>query len=179
MKKISRIFLLIIIALFITTGCEEDKITPQRNQNDNEFIRNGEKVDTTSMKHKHCTRDASAGTNTELVLEYDVYYTGEILNLLISHEELITNDQEILQKYETAYKQIAGHYEGLDYYEQTVTKTSNSVTNEIKINYDKIDIQKLLDIEGEEDNIIEDGKAKVDLYLALLKKFGGKCEDVA
>ena len=30
----------------------------------------------------------------------------------------------------------------------------------------------------EEDNIIENGKAKVDLYIALLKKFGGKCEDV-
>ena len=110
MKKISRIFLLIIIALFITTGCEEDKITPQRNQNDNKFISNGEKVDTTSMKHKHCTRDASAGTNTELVLEYDVYYTGEILNLLISHEELITNDQEILQKYENENKKIYVNY---------------------------------------------------------------------
>lgn len=175
MKKISKIILLMIISLFITTGCDESTSTPQKND---VIISDGEKVDTTSMKHKHCTREADAGTNTEMVLEYDLYYTGEILNLLISHEELITNDQEMLQKYETAYKQIAVHYEGLDYYEQTVTKTSTSVTNEIKINYDKIDIQRLLDIEGEEDNIIEDGKAKVDLYLALLKRFGGKCEDV-
>lgn len=175
MKKLSRIFLLIVIALFITTGCEEKTSTPQKN---NELITNGEKIDVSTMKHKHCTRAADAGANTEMVLEYDLYYTGEILNLLISHEELITNDQEMLQKFETAYKNIAVHYEGLDHYEQTVTKTNTSVTNEIKINYDKIDIQKLLDIEGEEDNIIEDGKAKVDLYLALLKRFGGTCEDV-
>lgn len=179
MKKISRIILLLIITLFITTGCEENTGTSQTNPGKNEIISNGERVDTSTMKHKHCTRDASAGTNTELVLEYDVYYTGEILNILISHEELITNDQETLQTYETAYKQIAVNYEGLEHYEQKVTKTKNSVTNEIKINYDEIDIKKLLAIEGEEDNIIEDGKAKVDLYLALLKKFGGKCEDVA
>ena len=57
-------------------------------------------------------------------------------------------------------------------------RTSNSVLNETTINYDEIDIKKLLDIEGEEDNIIEDGKAKVDLYIALLKRFGGTCEDV-
>lgn len=174
MKKISSLILLIIVSLFIVTGCDSQS----NNKANNQVISNGEKVDTKTMKHKHCTRGADAGTNTEMVLEYDVYYTGEKLNLLISHEELKTEDQEMLKEYEDAYKKIATYYEGLEYYEQEVTKTSNSVTNKTTINYDKIDIKKLLAIEGEEDNIIENGEAKVDLYLALLKRFGGKCEDV-
>ena len=174
MKKISSLILLIIVSLFIVTGCDSQS----NNKANNQVISNGEKVDTKTMKHKHCTRSADAGTNTDMVLEYDVYYTGEKLNLLISHEELKTEDQDMLKEYEDAYKNIATYYEGLEYYEQEVTKTSNSVTNKTTINYDKIDIKKLLAIEGEDDNIVENGEAKVDLYLALLKRFGGKCEDV-
>lgn len=174
MKKISSLILLIIVSLFIVTGCNSQS----NNKANNQVISNGEKVDTKTMKHKHCTRSADAGTNTDMVLEYDVYYTGEKLNLLISHEELKTEDQDMLKEYEDAYKKIATYYEGLEYYEQEVTKTSNSVTNKTTINYDKIDIKKLLAIEGEDDNIVENGEAKVDLYLALLKRFGGKCEDV-
>lgn len=174
MKKISSLILLIIVSLFIVTGCNSQS----NNKANNQVISNGEKVDTKTMKHKHCTRSADAGTNTDMVLEYDVYYTGEKLNLLISHEELKTEDQDMLKEYEDAYKKIATYYEGLEYYEQEVTKTSNSVTNKTTINYDKIDIKELLAIEGEEDNIVENGEAKVDLYLALLKRFGGKCEDV-
>ena len=174
MKKISSLILLIIVSLFIVTGCDSQS----NNKANNQVISNGEKVDTKTMKHKHCTRSADAGTNTDMVLEYDVYYTGEKLNLLISHEELKTEDQDMLKEYEDAYKKIATYYEGLEYYEQEVTKTSNSVTNKTTINYDKIDSKKLLAIEGEDDNIVENGEAKVDLYLALLKRFGGKCEDV-
>ena len=38
-------------------------------------------------------------------------------------------------------------------------------------------MEKLLEIEGEEDNIIENGKAKVEKWLTLAKKFGTECED--
>lgn len=176
MKKINKIIILLVISILVTTGCEEQEKTSTTNNN--KVVSNGETVNTDTMKHKVCTRDADAGTGTEMVLQYDVYYTGEILNLLISHEELITENKDTLDEFEDAYKKIATNYAGLEYYEQNVTRTDNSVTNETTINYDKIDIQKLLDIEGEEDNIIENGKAKVDLYLDLLEKFGGTCEDV-
>ena len=52
-----------------------------------------------------------------------------------------------------------------------------TVISDITINYEKIDVEKLLEIEGEEDNIIENGKAKVEKWLTLAKKFGTECED--
>ena len=64
----------------------------------------------------------------------------------------------------------------MDYYDTKVTRGDTSVTRNAIINYDKIDIEKLLEIEGEEDNIIENGEAKVDKWLSLAKKFGTKCE---
>ena len=83
MKKISSLILLIIVSLFIVTGCDSQS----NNKANNQVISNGEKVDTKTMKHKHCTRSADAGTNTDMVLEYDVYYTGEKLNLLINNDK--------------------------------------------------------------------------------------------
>ena len=102
-------------------------------------------------------------------------YTGEVLNLIQSEEKVISEDKEILDKYEKAYKDIHAHYEGLEYYDTEVIREDNSVTSTIVINYDKISIPALLSIEGEKDNIVEDGIPKVDKWLELAKKFGTKC----
>ena len=59
-----------------------------------------------------------------------------------------------------------------------VIRDDNSVTSNITINYDKIDIDQLLNIEGSKDNIVEDGKAKVDKWMSLAKKFGTKCKTI-
>lgn len=188
MKKKSSLILLIILSLFLVTACDEQTNLTQNNKNviiDN----NGEEspiddsttseiIKTGIQKHKVCTREANAGENIDVNLNYDVYYTDDILNLLISQEEIVTDDQETLDEYENAYRKIAKYYENLEYYDQIINRTNNSVLYKTTINYDKIDIQKLLDIEGEEDNIIKNKEAKVELYLSLLKKFGGTCEDV-
>ena len=47
-----------------------------------------------------------------------------------------------------------------------------------EINYDKVDVRKILSIEGEKDNIFENNKAKVEKWKSLAKKFGTKCEEV-
>ena len=65
----------------------------------------------------------------------------------------------------------------LEVNDNKITRSSNSVTNEITINYEKIDMGKLLDIEGEEDNVIENGKVKLDTWLSFAKKYGVTCED--
>ena len=138
----------------------------------------GEDVNVASMQHKHCTRSGSIDTGSEVSLNYDLYYTGEALNILKSEEKVISSDQDVLTTYENAYKKIHANYAGLDYYDTEVVRGDTTVTSTITINYDKIDIDKLLAIEGEEDNIIENGEAKVDKWLTLAKKFGTKCEDV-
>jgi uncharacterized lipoprotein YehR (DUF1307 family) len=130
------------------------------------------------MSLKHCTRDASAGTGIDVSLNYYLYYTGENINILYSEEKIISSDSSSLDEYETAYNNIKVNYNGLEYYDQEVIRGDTTVTNKITINYDKIDTDKLLSIEGEEDNIISDGKAKVDKWITLAKKFGTTCEDV-
>ena len=164
MKKISIIVCLLLISI-ILCGCEEKK----------KLIINNEPINTSSMEHKHCTREATA-TGAEVKLEYDIYYTGDVLNLLISKEKIISSSEDILNTYEEAYKNIHNNYIGLDYYDTSVDRGDTTVLSTISINYDKVDINKLIEIEGEEDNIFENNIPKVSKWLELSKKFGTTCE---
>lgn len=125
---------------------------------------------------KKCTRTGTV-TNGSTEMNYEVYYKGEDVVLLHSTEKIISDSSSVLDTYEEAYKSIFKQYEGLEYYDNKVTRSNNSVTNEITINYEKIDMGKLLDIEGEEDNVIENGKVKLDTWLSFAKKYGVTCED--
>lgn len=125
---------------------------------------------------KKCTRTGTV-TNGSTEMNYEVYYKGEYVVLLHSTEKIISDSSSVLDTYEEAYKSIFKQYEGLEYYDNKVTRSSNSVTNEITINYEKIDMGKLLDIEGEENNVIENGKVKLDTWLSFAKKYGVTCED--
>ena len=125
---------------------------------------------------KKCTRTGTV-TNGSTEMNYEVYYKGEDVVLLHSTEKIISDSSSVLDTYEEAYKSIFKQYEGLEYYDNKVTRSNNSVTNEITINYEKIDMGKLLDIEGEENNVIENGKVKLDTWLSFAKQYGVTCED--
>ena len=88
-----------------------------------------------------------------------------------------TSNQDDLDIYEDAYNNINKNYDGLKYYDSEVIRTKDSVSRDTIINYDKIDIDELLAIEGKDDNIIEDGKAKLNIWLDFASKFGTTCNE--
>ena len=123
-----------------------------------------------------CSRAGSIDGGTTN-MNYEVYYEGEYLTILHSVEQIISDDSSILDIYEEAYNNINKQYKGLEYYDTEVVRDNNSVTRDTTINYAKIDIEALLDIEGSEDNVIDsDGKVKLQTWLDFTKPFGVKCE---
>ena len=160
--------IIILVVMVLLTACKSS----------NSVISNGKKVNTSNLGHLHCTRVGSLDDGTTN-LEYDLYYKGEVLNLLISKEEVTSSSSEVLDTYENAYRGIHKYYEGLEYYDTEVVRTDESVKSTITINYEKIDIDKLLDIEGEEDNIFENKVPKVEKWKDLASQFGTKCEEVS
>lgn len=181
-KKIGKIALL-LIAILLLAGCGKENETTTKNTQEKKTsepsINNKTEVpesQTEGMSKLTCTREADAGSDIDVNLDYEVYYQGEYIQILHSTEQVVTDNQETLDEYENAYKGIYKNYEGLKYYDNTVKRTDNSVTSDTVINYGKIDIDKLLDIEGEEDNVIKNGKVKLDDWLEFTEKFGMKCE---
>lgn len=165
MKKISIIILLLSVLLI--TGCDKS----------NKVVVNGQKINTSKMEHKHCTRTGSLDDG-DVELNYDLYYTNDRLNVLKSEEKVISSKEDVLDTYEEAYKGIHKNYEGLKYYDTKVERNDSSVTSTITIDYDKVNIDELISIEGEEDNIFENKVPKVDKWITLAKKFGTKCKIV-
>lgn len=176
MRKIS-LFIIILLGTLLLTGCESTSSNTTGNKTVNEVVSNGKTVNTKKMGQLHCTRAATAGSGIEVSLEYDVFYTGENINIVHSMEKIITADNNTLDTYENAYRGIHDHYKGLDYYDANVIRGDTTVTSDIVINFDKIDIDKLIEIEGEEDNIFENKVPKLEKWLALGKKIGVKCEE--
>lgn len=158
----------ILIIGFFLVGCQDNKESNNVSSNVSS---------SKTMIHQHCTRSGSL-SGGEVELNYELYSTGEVLNRLESYEKVISSKSDLLDTYEDAYNKIKDNYDDLEYYDASVVREENSVLYTIKIDYDHIDIKKLLDIEGEEDNIIEDGVAKVDKWLELAKKFGTTCTEV-
>ena len=69
-------------------------------------------------------------------------------------------------------------YDNLEYYDNTVTRDNDSVKSVTYINYGKVDMDKLMDIEGTEDNVeVTDGKIKIEDWKSFAKKYGTVCDD--
>lgn len=167
MKK-TLYFFSFICFLFLFVGCNQEQVKVE-NQSEN----------TNSMVHEHCSRVGSAGAGNSVSLEYDLYYQGDVLQLLQSHEEVFSSDQELLDTYENAYRSIHNNYKNLEYYETSLVRNDASVSSNMTIDYGKINIEQLIEIEGEEDNIFENNVPLVSKWKELAKRVGTKCEVVS
>ena len=157
-QKISLIIILLLIPVLIT-GCGKSN----------------QKVSLYSGKGMlKCSREGTLDGGTAQ-FSYELSYKDGYVTTLHSIEEITSEDNNILDTYEEAYNNIFASYKGLKYYDNTITRKDNTVTSDTTINYAKIDIDKLLEIEGSEDNVIEDGKVKVVTWKKFAEKFGTTC----
>lgn len=181
MKKLVSIVGVFFLAIILLTGCGKDNENTTKKVDSSEInsSEQNKDIDTSGTGKLSCTRNADAGEGIDVSLRYELQYQDGIVLNLYSEEKITTEDRSTLDEYEEAYKKIAANYKGLDYYNFNLTRTDNSVMNTIDIDYQKVDINKLLDIEGEEDNVIEDGKVKLKTWLTFAEQFGTVCEEVS
>lgn len=182
MKKTISTIVLILFVFFILTACSKQIDNEENDQSSSlseELLsKDLKEIEDENLVHEHCTRAGNAGTGTKVNLNYDLYYQDDKLLLLQSIEELVTDKKEILDEYENAYKKIHSNYKQLDNYIANVYRTDSSVASNIIIEYYKIDIDKLIEIEGEEDNIFENNVPRVSKWKELAEKFGTSCTKV-
>lgn len=168
MKTSRKIFTALLIVLFLT-ACNKE-------------VESGTKVDskidtTKSNGTLICSRDATAQNNAQAKFYYEVNYRkGNIVKLHTS-EKVLTTDENTLDTYENAYRKISQVFKNLNYYSTKVIREENSVEYTSTIQYDKVDMEKLKQLENSEDSIIKDGKIKVKDWLEFAEQFGTVCEE--
>ena len=158
---------IILLSACLLVGCEKKRTIEV----------NGETINTKEMIHEYCERMGTLEGGTA-DLHYDIYYTGDRLNVLRSEETVRSTSSSVLDEYENSYKTLHNYYKDLKYYDTSIIRDDEHVSSIIIINYDKIDMDELISIEGLEDNIIEDGVPKVQKWKDLAKKIGATCERV-
>jgi len=170
MKKIS-LFICTFSLIFFMIGCS--------NSSTNSSLSKIDSIDDVTNKtgKLSCTRQAD--TDSGIIPSFNYYVTYKDDNILELHsiEKVTSDNSDSLDQYEIAYEKINNYYDGLEYYDTVVTRNNDTVTRDTVINYEKIDTSKLLAIEGEKDNIIENGKAKLSLWFEFGKKFGITCTE--
>lgn len=133
MKKV---ILLGIITLLVVTGCgKEEKMV--------------------------CTRTANMN-GMEMDFQYEVYYQGKNVNKVKTTEKVTSDSKETLKTLESQIKNLYSSFDKIKEYKYNVTIDENTLISTTDINYQKIDMNQLLEIDSSIEQL-QNNNDKIDL----------------
>ncbi len=151
--KIWQVFLGVFI-LFLVTGC-------------------GNSDNTSSMT---CTRTMDQN-NIKTSLKYNVEFKDGYVLRIKSVETVETSSSDILDTYKEQIESLYSPYQDVDYYEYNVDIEDNKLTSTVDINYEKVDTDRLLEIDSANGQLIKDGKISVNDIKSVYESLGAICEE--
>ena len=122
-----------------------------------------------------CTRTMNQN-GIKTGLKYTVIYQGDYVTRVKSVETIETDSSEVLDAYQEQIESIYSPYKGIDYYEYDVSIDGDKLTSTVDINYEKIDTDKLLEIDSANGQLIKDGKIKLSDIKSVYETIGAVCE---
>lgn len=153
MKKKILLFSGVFIFLILVTGCNKE-----------------------SRNLMICTRSINQN-NIKTNLKYNISYDGNYVTRVKSIETVETDNEDILDNYKTQIESLYSPYSDIDYYEYNVKVENNKLTSTVDINYEKVDTNKLLEIDSANGQLIKDGKIKVSDIKSVYESLGAICEN--
>lgn len=151
--KIWQVFLGVFILLLVT-GC-------------------GNSNNTSSMT---CTRTMDQN-NIKTSLKYNVEFKDGYVLRIKSVETVETSSSDILDTYKEQIESLYSPYQDVDYYEYNVNIEDNKLTSTVDINYEKVDTDRLLEIDSANGQLIKDGKISVNDIKSVYESLGAICEE--
>ena len=118
-----------------------------------------------------CTRTMNQN-GIKTGLKYTVIYQGDYVTRVKSVETIETDSSEVLDAYQEQIESIYSPYKGIDYYEHDVSIDGDKLTSTVDINYEKIDTDKLLEIDSANGQLIKDGKIKLSDIKSVYEAIG-------
>ena len=182
MMRKSKYLFLVIALLLLVTGCKKNE--PEiinMSGTDEEFNEDAAyNINVNGSGRLQCVRDVNI-TQLEDDFRYSVTYKDGVITMLHSQEKVTGTNKSLLDEYEEAYKDIKDQYKGLRYYDVTVTRNDNSVIYDTVINYEKLDMDKLREIEPEiegQADIYKNNKLMLKTWWEFSKDMGMTCKGV-
>ena len=182
MMRKSKYLFLVIALLLLVSGCKKnDPEIVNMSGTDEEFNEDAAyNININGSGRLQCIRDVNI-SQLEDDFRYSITYKDGAITMLHSQEKVTGTNQTLLNEYEEAYKNIKNQYKGLRYYDVTVTRNDNSVIYDTVINYEKIDLDKLREIEPEiegQSDIYKNNKLMLKTWWEFSKDMGMTCKGV-
>lgn len=153
MKKVLSI-LVVFVGILVFTGCESN-----------------------AEKTMNCTRSATITSGIKMDLDYKITYKGDYVTYIESVEKVISDDEDVLDAYKDQLETEYEPYADLDHYSSKVAIKGDTLTSTTKIDYAKIDTDKLIEIDSANSTLIEkDGKLKISTVQSLYESVGATCK---
>ena len=108
-------------------------------------------------------------------LKYTVVYQGNYVKQVTSVETITTDDEEVLNTYKTSVEKVYAPYQDLEYYDTNVSVEGNTMTSTVNINYEKLDVDKLIEIDSANGQLFSDGKITISTMENLYNQVGATC----
>ena len=129
-----------------------------------------------SMESMTCTRTMNqSGIKTSL--KYNVKYKGDYVSRIKTVETVETDSSDILNTYKEQIESLYSPYKDVEYYDYNVDVVDNKLTSTVDINYEKVDTDKLLEIDSANGQLIKDGKISVDDIKSVYESLGAICKN--
>ena len=129
-----------------------------------------------SMESMTCTRTMNqSGIKTSL--KYNVKYKGDYVSRIKTVETVETDSSDILNTYKEQIESLYSPYKDVEYYDYNVDVVDNKLTSTVDINYEKVDTDKLLEVDASNGQIIKDGKILIDDVRDLYESLGATCKN--
>lgn len=156
MKRVSKILFVFLLGIVFLTGCGDKEA---------------------QEKTMICTRNATLTEGTTLNVEYTVTYQGDYVKKVYSNEKTSSDNTEYLNQMKTMVENTYSPYKDLEYYDYNIQLDGNTLTSQLTIDYDKIDTDKMIEIDSANAMLIKDGKVKVEDLEAQYNNIGAICEE--
>ena len=126
-------------------------------------------------KTMKCSRTINQAA-IKMNLTYNVTYKGDYVSKIESNEKITTEDESTLELYKTQLENSTASFKDIEHYDHEVKIDGNTLTSTITIDYEKIDTDKLIEIDSSMKQLIKDGKISVENIESLYSKLGVTCE---
>ena len=168
MKRYLKLFAIVVIGVFLLTGCEEKKKEELKEDKT-------EKTEKVEEKVMTCTRTATISEGVTMSLEYTVTHDGTYVKKVKSHETVTANDSAYLEAYKKQVESIYSPYKNVEYYTYSVRVEGNTLISDADIDYEHIDTSKMIEVDSANATLIKDGKVKVSDIKSLYATVGATC----
>ena len=107
---------------------------------------------------------------------YEVTYNDDGDVVKTSTKGIITSDdQSLLQQLESSANEQYAKYQGIDHYDFSLEIKNGKLIEKSSINYSKVDMNKLIEIDSSMESLLQDGKIKYDTLVLVYKNLGAVC----